>query len=374
MFLLVRVFARALLQGRANRVPKVVFRIIIVPTGKLGDVVCTTPVLMAIRTYLPKAHLIVGGNSKLHKAVLSNSGLVDEYLELEDNQNVINKIRKCHADVALVTGPSYELAAPLYVAGIPLLIAPIVCGGFSPQETRPYKLLERLVKTFPYCIGEYAPRERLKALGPLGITSIDTKKYLGFSENAGEKIANSLIESGIDINKDFVVGVSPSAGHKIKDWPEERFAEVVDYLIKVYRAKIIMIGGPKDKETIKKTMSLLRSEMKILETTDFDIDELKALIAKLHLLIAIDTGPIYIAEAFDIPTIDIIGPIDEKEQPPRGPLNRNVLPPERKRPELFVLNARSYNRKEAIRQVRSITVSLVINEIDLLISDIKKQQ
>ena len=121
-------------------------------------------------------------------------------------------------------------------------------------------------------------------------------------------------------------------------------------------------------------MSLLRSEMKILETTDFDIDELKALIAKLHLLIAIDTGPIYIAEAFDIPTIDIIGPIDEKEQPPRGPLNRNVLPPERKRPELFVLNARSYNRKEAIRQVRSITVSLVINEIDLLISDIKKQQ
>ena len=50
----------------------------------------------------------------------------------------------------------------------------------------------------------------------------------------------------------------------------------------------------------------------------FSLDELKALIQRLSLFISVDTGPIYIAEAFDVPTIDIIGPMDENEQPPRG--------------------------------------------------------
>ncbi|MEK7614403.1 MAG: glycosyltransferase family 9 protein [Patescibacteria group bacterium] len=371
--LLVRCMARAIFRGAADQISPDISRIIVVPSGKLGDVVCTTPVLRAIRIQLPKAHIIVAGISKLHIPLLSDSGLVDEYLDLEEN-GAAARVKACHAEAALVTGPSFKSIALLYLAGIPLVIAPKVTGGFSPSETRPYKILKRFVKTFPYKMGEYAPRERLKALEPLGIVSSDTKKYLGFSETASKKVKKFFIDNDIDVEKDFVVGISPSAGNKIKEWPEERFAEVVDYLTAKYQAKIIIVGGPGDKEKVEKTKSHLKSAERVLEITDWNIDELKSLVSKLHLFISVDTGPIYIAEAFGIPTIDITGPIDEHEQPPQGPIHRSVVPPHRSRPELFVLNARRYNTEEAMRQIESITVSLVEREIDLLIKDLRGQR
>lgn len=371
--LLIRCLGRAFLHGRADKIPEDISRIIVMPDGKLGDVVCGTPVLAAIRKNFPKAHIIVGGNALLHKALLSDSTLVDEYLEFGSDAHTLKRIKECRADVALVTGLSYTSTAFLYLAGTPFIIAPTVTVGYSPLETRSYKVLKQLVKTFPYRMGAYAPRERLRVLEPLGIVCDDTTKHLGFSETADEKIGQFFIANGIPMYEGFVVGVSPSAGHKIKEWPEERFGEVIDHLIKIYHAKVVLIGGPSDVQKVEKVLAHTKNAEAVTKAQGFDLDELKALISHLDLFVSVDTGPMYIAEAFDVPTIDIIGPIDENEQPPRGPLHRNVVPPDRIRPELFVLNARSYNKEEALRQVRSTTVSLVEREIDLLITDLRKE-
>lgn len=372
ILLLARCIIRAVFHDAVNQVPAKLSKVIVVPAGKLGDVVCTTPVLSAIRAYAPQAHIIVTGNLRLHRMLLADSGLANAYLDLE-GADTLARIKECSADAAIVTGPAFDSTALFYLAGIPLVIAPKVEGGISPNETRPYKILQHFIKLFPYRMGEYAPRERLRALEPLGIFSDDTSKHLGFSEVADKTVQKFFSENGIDPEKDFVVGISPSAGNKIKEWPEERFAEVTDYLSVTYGAKVLLIGGSGDKEKVMRVKDLLKPETKVTEATGFNLDELKALISKLELFISVDTGPIYIAEAFGIPTIDITGPIDEREQPPRGPLHRNVVPPQRSRPELFVLNAKIYDREEALRQVRSITVSLVKKEIDLLITDIKRQ-
>ncbi|MFZ2484908.1 MAG: glycosyltransferase family 9 protein [Minisyncoccia bacterium] len=357
--ILLKLLYRSILHGRAVKVPSQINRIIVAPTGKLGDVVCNTPVFQALRQNLPNVYIIAAGNPQFLKSILDHSGLVDEYLDIENSD--------IRADVGIVTGPSYEYAAELYLSGIPLVVAPTVIGGRSPAETRPYKILKKFVKTFHYRMGEYAPRERLKSLEALGISSDDTRKILGFSKVALEKISNFFIEHDVDIGKDLVAGISPSAGNKIKEWPEERFAQVADYLIQNYKAKVILIGGPKDKEKIKKVLSHSNLQNQIIEASDFNLDELKALISKLSIFISVDSGPIYIAEAFEVPTIDITGPIDEKEQPPIGLKHRVVVPPERKKPELYVLNAKHYDKKEALRQVLSIEVPSVLREINNLL-------
>ena len=359
-----KVLFRSIFHGRADKVPTQINRVIVAPTGKLGDMVCNTPVFNALRQNLPNARIIVAGNSGFLKSILDYSGLVDEYLDID--RDTLN------ADVAIVTGPSYEYAARFYLSGIPLIVAPTTVGSISPAETRPYKIIKKFVKTFPYRMGEYAPKERLKALESLGIYTKDTKKHLGFSENADRKIKQFFAGKSIDTGKDFVVGISPSAGNKIKEWPAERFAEVADYVAKKYNAKLLIIGGPKDKEKVQTVISNLSPETKAVVMTELSTDELKTLVSKLSLFISVDTGPIYIAEAFGIPTIDITGPIDEREQPPQGAIHRNVIPPHRLRPELSVLNAKHYNKEEALRQVNSITVPLVLKEVDSLIADIKK--
>ena len=116
ILLLIQCLTRAIFYGRADKISPNPSRIIVVPSGKLGDVVCNTPVLFAIRTHLPNVHIIVAGNSKLHRQLLADSGLVDEYLDLEEKE-VLTSIKKCHADVAIVTGPSFESTSLFYLAG-----------------------------------------------------------------------------------------------------------------------------------------------------------------------------------------------------------------------------------------------------------------
>ncbi|MEK7138173.1 MAG: glycosyltransferase family 9 protein [Patescibacteria group bacterium] len=370
--LLLRCVARVVLFGRADKVPEKISRVIVVPTGKLGDVVCCTPVLRAIRTHLPHARIIVAGNSKLHRPLLVDSGLVDEYLDLV-SPGALGRTKRCRADVALVTGPSYGAAALLCAAGVPLVVSARVEGGFSPSETRPYKILKRLIKTFPYRIGEHAPRERLRVLESLGIFSDDTTKHLGFSESGSRKVDQFFLDHNLDLAKDFVVGMSLSSGNKIKEWPVDRFAKVADYLYEKYRAMVVIIGTKGDCEKTKEMLSFLDRKTKATDAAGvFDLDQLKAFISKLHLFISVDTGPIYIAESFNVPTIDIVGPVDERVQPPRGLIHRNVVPPHRVKPELSILNARSYNQAESLRQVLSITVPLVLETINKLIGDLPR--
>lgn len=353
-------------RGRAGGVslpPKLIF---VVLTGKLGDVVCGTPVLRALRKHFPNARLIVAGETKIQRPVLEDSGLVDGYL---DSSKPLREIRKYQADVAIITGPSFTPSALMYLAGVPLVVSADVRGGYSPAETRLYKILKKLITTFPYEIYGYAPRERLRSLESLGIKTDDTEKHLGFSSEAREHIEQFLRKNKVEPN-DFLVGLSATAGNKIKEWPTERFAKVADHLVKKYGAKVVLTGGPKDGEKVKEV--IVNSGCKLINSQEegFDVGQLKALISKMSLFIAVDTGPIYIAEAFNVPTIDIVGPVDERVQPPQGRFNRNIVPV-RQKAELTILNARDYNYEEALRQTMSITPETVCEEIDKLLLEIK---
>ena len=113
---------------------------------------------------------------------------------------------------------------------------------------------------------------------------------------------------------------------------------------------------------------------KVIDTTGiFSVDEFKAFMSTIHLCISVDSGPIYIAEALGIPTLDIVGPIDDREQPPKGRLNRVVKLADRGRPELHVMNARVFDEREAKRQIEAITPDMVIKELDRLVDELRQK-
>jgi ADP-heptose:LPS heptosyltransferase len=367
--LLIQCVATFIAHGKADETPGTIDRIVVVLTGKLGDVVCGTPVLRAIRRALPHAHIIVAGISKIQKPVLNDSDLVDEYIDIETGDGV-EKLRNANADVAVITGPSFVPTAMAFASGIPLVVSARVVGGFSPSETKPYELMKKFVVTFPYDIKAYAPAERLKVLEPIGIFSSDTKKQLGFSEAAFHDVKKFFIDNHIDLDTDFVAAISPSAGNKIKEWPTGRFAKIADHLALKHNAKVVVIGGQNDHDLVNQTVSRVNQKASVISVTNFNVDQLKAFMSMIHLFVAVDTGPIYIAEAFNVPTVDIVGPVDENVQPPRGPFHRNVIPPSRDQAQLSILNARVYNTEEAQRQTLSITVEAVVDQIDSLISDL----
>lgn len=358
ILLLVQCLIRALFHGTATKIPSRVSDIIVVPTGKLGDIICATPVLHAIRVHLPKARVIVVGNSKLRRLLLSDSGLADEYLDLEED-GTVERIKKYHPEVAIVTGPSFQLAATLYLAGIPLVIAPTPVGGVAHDITRPYKILQKLIKVFPHQIDGYAPRERLKSLEPLGIFTDDTTKHLGFSEIA-EKRAIEIISQICEPYK-YIVGIAAGSGNKEKQWHPKKFAQVANHLIEKFSAHIFVIGGKNDLLESNEIMLAIKNKSMVTDTTSVSIDELKAIISKLDVFISVNTGPLYIAEAFNVPTVDILGPVNPWDQPPQGKIHKMVFPPGGPRPLLCIMNTRNHDIKEAERIAESTRLEDVVS-------------
>lgn len=354
--------------GVRTKPPRAVRTILVIHLAKLGDMVCFTPALHAIRIHRPEVKVIVLGDA-VNKELLQGSPDLDEYIVFDERRifSIIQALRSRDIDVALVRGTGFVGLVMALLAGIPFILTTRLVKGKS-FATKTYDWLLPFVSTVEASFGEYMPRQYLKLLEPLDIFESDTQKRLAVSEAASEKAQAFLREHGIE-SGDLVVGISPSAGNKIKEWPVERFARVADHLIEAYGAKVIIIGGPRDRTLVDNVLKNMKHTMVAIPALGFSIEELKGLISQLKAFISVDTGPIYIAEAFGVPTVDIVGPVDEREQPPRGPFNRVVVP-DRKEAEVHILNARLYDETEALRQAQSIPAEDVIVETDILVRHI----
>lgn len=345
-------------------------KILIVQLAKLGDMVCTTPMFQAVKNKFPKASIYVVGDV-INKKVLFGNPNVDKYIVSngKDIFKIAKQLRKEKIDFCCITGPNFTSLLIAIFSGIGSIATITVRGGVA-NQTRTYKLLQRFVHTIPYTYGTYVSRVLLRLLEPIDIFSDNTTKYLYFTTEAERKV-EALLSSHNISKDDFVVGISPTAGHRTKQWPEESFAKVADYLSNVYGARIVIIGGPQDKKEGDAMWEALSNNTKVINTVGLlNIEELKALIFKLNLFISVDTGPIYIAEALGIATIDIAGPIDVNEQPPRGRLHKNVVPKSGKK-LLFAMNVRDYDYDEVRREVESMTPEMVIEKFEELYPLIK---
>lgn len=355
---------RFFIAGRSVKKIEKPKKVLIIQLAKMGDMVCTTPMFRAIKQKYPDCKVYVLGDAVNWELLQDNSDVDHYFIWQKKIFKTIVQLRKEQIDFGCVTGPSPEALAILYLVGIPTIAAPVIENGFSPQETQTYKLMRKFVMAVSHRMGNYASREYLRLLEPLGIFSQDSTKHLGFSERAAREVADFFSTVSKEKDRDFLVGIFPSTGYALKKWPADRFAKVADYMQEKYRAKIIVLGAGKDKEAIEEMLDNLNPETKVINCCDrFTLDELKALISKMSLFISVDTGPIYIAEAFGVPTINIIGPMDDREQAPRGKFDK-VVKVERKEPQMRIMNTSVFDYKEAIRQRDGITVEMVLSAID----------
>lgn len=336
-------------------------RILVIQGGKLGDMVCTTPVFRALKYKYPKAVLVVAGDS-VNREIIRGLPYVDEYILLSELS--VSRIKALSIDTSVLLTPNPNILWNLLRARIQKIIVPKVVGGFSPYATKKYRLLSLLATRVPHRMHHYAPGEYLKMLEPLGVTTSETAKELTVSPEALTK-AGQLFELVLGKKK---VAIAPGAGNTIKEWPPENFNAVARHFAQMGNV-IVIIGGMKDRALADKVKIGIPADSVIDTVGSLTLEELKAVVKGVDLFISADTGPIYIAEAFGVPTVDIVGPVDEREQPPQGPKHIVIVPPNRKKPELFVLNARVYNREAAEELSRSTPVELVIETAKSLLHD-----
>lgn len=336
--------------------------IAVIQMAKLGDMVCTTPMFRAIKQKYPNRGLLVFGNPS-NRDLLHGNPHVDEYvIHPQSLGEWIVTLKKKKIDSICLTSPNFELLAISLIVGIPMIVVPRITDGWSPYETRLYRLLTRFVTSVPHRMGTYAPREYLRLLEPLGIETDDTQKEIFFTTDALSR-AHLIVGSS---RSTLRIGIIPGAGNEVKAWMPERFGTLANMISQEYPDTIfVLLGSKKDLLRAKIIRKIAHSVKMVSGVGLLSIEELKAAISTLDVLIGVDTGPQYIAEALHVPTIDIVGPVDDREQPPSGAFHR-IVKVEREKPELHVMNARVYDKSEALRQINEITIEMVYHEFEQL--------
>lgn len=368
LILLLASITKKTMFGPANKQPIIPPKkiIAIVLTSNIGDMIFATSVFRAIKEKYPESHLTVVG-SKKNAITLSGNKDIDNYLVNPSSVwKLIGHIRKLKPDFGftLVTS-SFDIAA-MFLGKV----RSIACFDVQNAEgahTRSYKVFKNICIQVPYYIGRYVSLEYLRILEPLGVFSTNTSKYLFYPPDIRDVVMHKFRERGTNLDIDKVVAVSPGAGTKIKQWPVDRFAEVARYLEK-QGFKVAVIGGPEDTGEI----SMLQSRCEdIIDASDLSLEELKFFISKCRLLIANDSGPVYIAEAFKVPTLVVVGPTDEMEHPPHGPLNIVVTPPRSVAPVMRG-HLVGYDKEHARAQIEQVQVRDVVNSLDRLLDNVRK--
>jgi len=357
---------------KAKGLPKKIKKVMgIYLTRNLGDMIFTTPVIRALKAEMPECHLSMIGRPRNAETLMFNPDL-DEYIPYPESIfKLWKKIRSEKPDYVFLFMPTALDIATLLLAGVPAIGVFVRSNKKTETETITNRILRRFCIQIPFESGSNFAVENLKLLNPLGIYSKDVRKHLYFSTKAKETIGGFISGQLSHSKKDMVIALAPGAGTKIKQWPAERFAKVADYICEEYDVPVFVVGGPGDVAEYQHMSESIKSNTKIVSCLHHSIDELKAFGSKVNLMIANDSAPIYVAEAFGKATVTIVGPTNENEHPPKGRCNRVVINSDRGAPALAAgsISRGQVDERSARRQIEDIRTEQVIEAVDELIQD-----
>ncbi len=327
-------------------------RVLFIPQySRIGDIVCSTPVVFNIKKQYPDSY-IVALISKKALGILKNNTRIDKIILLEDYStlDLIKAIQKEKLNWSInLSATSINTCIALWGL-IPNRIKTTV-------ETPP--ITERLTDWMSnynllYKNHTFLPQHYINLLKFMGINNTELKKEV-FTTEQTELKADNWRKSIPDNLK--IIGISISAGNKIKELGDDKFEILIKKILEDNNNHVVIIGSKADKPRIDSLIGRINNT-RCTEATNFNLEELPSLMKRFDLYIAVDTGPIYIAHTLGIKLIDIIGPIDPSEQPPNDSRSIQVLARNNIKPSSFV-----FKRRGSPEQIKSALDNTYVDDI-----------
>ena len=317
-------------------------RILLIRPDHLGDMILTTPVLHALKTHMPNAHIsmmvgpwsseVVARHPAIDRLLLcsfpgfqraAQKALAPYILLL----SVAQQLRRGNYDLAINLRPDFWWgAALLYLARIPHRL------GYAIAPSSPF-----LTRALPFQPPEPATVSNLRlasaALETLGLAPLDepyTPEHypLEFTPTAEEQqwVADRLSKEGIAAETPIVV-IHAGSGAEVKLWRTEAWSACANTLPALLTsstpARIILTGSQRERPMLEEIARGMTSPPLLL--TEMTVGQLAALLQRAVLVLGVDSGPPHLAVAQGTPTIHIFGPTDPRIFGPWGKSGRNVV-------------------------------------------------
>ena len=281
--------------------------ILVIGTGGVGDIVMKTPVFDHLKRAFPKAKIVFFTSSGPERSIIEGHPGIDEIITLGGREALtvrhprqvlayLRKLRSRQFDMTLTThqGIRFRGALMTYLIGAPIRVG-FDKGGRGDLYTVRVEVADADAR--------HAVDWNLDLISALGIEVGKRELSLPLAAEDRQFASDFFAARGVD---DLVVALFQGSKRVTRLWPDERFAAVGDALARRYHARILLLGGERERATIEHTASLM--EEKPIVAIGQSITQTAALIARSGLLVSTDSGPMHIAAAVGTPVVALFGP------------------------------------------------------------------
>lgn len=281
-------------------------KICLVRPSAIGDTVHALGLANGLRKGYPDAH-ITWILQAIPFDMVRYQPCVDRFITFS-RKGGIKEWRKLYRQLA---GESWDLAIIPQASGKTSLIAAMLRGakirlGFDWKRSRDlhWFLTNRHIPPVPM---GHVQDQFLEFLAYLGIQNIPPEWDFRFTEAEIRWHDSFFREIGSP-----VIGFVITSAHAEKDWPPERYAAVIDHVVRSLGMAAMLMGGPglRERKTADRILGLCRSTPVV--ALEKPIRKTMLQLAGCRLVVSPDTGPLHIAVAMGTPVVGLYGYSDPR--------------------------------------------------------------
>jgi heptosyltransferase-2 len=281
-------------------------KILVIRGGAIGDFILTLPAIAALRQAFPDAHLEVLGYSHIVELAVAG-GIADRAQSIDArplaaffarNGELGEEMRDYFSEFDLIISYLYDPDGIFQTNVRRCSPAQFIAGPHRPEERT------RI----------HATKAFLSPLERLAIFDVDSVPRLRIGNNNAD--ANNLSQDAPTL------ALHPGSGSELKNWPQERWAELLEWLINETRFRLLMVGGEAEGERLQSLAAALPpGRTRVAQNRR--LPELAAGLAACCGFIGHDSGISHLAAAVGLPGLILWG--DTAEEIWRPPSERIVL-------------------------------------------------
>ena len=299
-------------------------RILVMNFRAFGDLLMASPLLDALRSAMPDAHLTFLAERRYRQGVDAHPCL-DELLlwDPEEWAKILDtKIKRIWFLRGLkmkqaLQGRRYDVFISLdpekWSMTVRGIAAPLSIGVFdtfrqtdNAMATSRYARLFHVAYVHPN-LPEHRTDQYLLPLRALDLPEpMEKAMCLGFTADDAAAAEHFLEDQTVSASEPLVV-VAPMTTWSSRCWPAEYYAELGDALARCYGCRVVLIGSQKERLDIEKIAARMET-VPILAAGALSFRQMGALVARSRLLISGDTGPMHVAAAVGTPYVALFGP------------------------------------------------------------------
>ena len=319
LFLTKKLFYRSAISFDGLPSPK---RILIIKLALLGDTVLLYPAVKAVKERYPEAEIevlcssineeIVRDWDFVHGIIILNHGRLffEPWLLIK----LVGQLRERRYDLVIDFEEWFRITAIIsYLTGAKSR------AGFETEGQLRHLLYTLTAK---HSRAKHEIDCYFDLLNALNIPVRDPSLYLNVSKEAESEIRGILSKNGISEAEEFII-VHPGCGKGgfQRQWPEEKYAQLINYIHDARAHRVVITGSGADKDYVDKIVrNGARNIINLSGKTT--LRQLIALVNRSKLVVCGNTGVMHLASALNKKIVALNGPTDVVRW---GPLGKNSI-------------------------------------------------